>query len=138
MNLSCFNGLLSQLGKSVGNKFRELEGEAHNLAKHDALRHSLDLMRILEANHPAEEEKITLRQLVLTRQGLGESVVNYIDRWLEIAYKGEDPSPRNMWIRLCLHSLHHDFRILAIGEYFKNFEELALFMETVEDHVLFL
>ena len=42
-----------------------------------------------------------------------------------------------MWITLCLHSLHHDFWILAIGEDFGNFEELAMFMETVEDHVPF-
>lgn len=93
-------------------------------------------MRILKAYHSVEEEKITLRQLVLMHQGPGESIVSYIDRWLKMAHRCEDP-PRNMWIRLCLHSLHHDFRILAIGEDFRNFEELAMFMETVEDHVLF-
>ena len=42
-----------------------------------------------------------------------------------------------MWIRLYLHSLHHDFRILVIGEDFRNFEEIAMLMETVEDCVLF-
>ena len=41
-------------------------------------------MRILEAYHLAKEEKISPRQLLLTRQGLGESVVSYIDRWLEL------------------------------------------------------
>ncbi|XXG48040.1 hypothetical protein AAC387_Pa02g2583 [Persea americana] len=94
-------------------------------------------MRILEAYHSAEEEKITLRQLVLTRQGPGESVVSYIDEWLEITYRCEDHPPRNMWIRLCLHSLHHDFRILASVEDFRKFEELAMFMETVEGRALF-
>ena len=67
----------------------------------------------------------------------GESVVSYIDRWLEMIYRCENPPPRNMWITLCLRSCHHDFQILAIREEFENFEELAMFMETVEDRVLF-
>ncbi|XXG82387.1 hypothetical protein AAC387_Pa10g0349 [Persea americana] len=53
-----------------------------------------------------------------------------------MAHRCEDPPPQNMWIRLCLHSLHHDFKILAIGEDFRNFEELAMFMETIEYCVL--
>ena len=94
-------------------------------------------MCILEAYHSVEEEKITIWQLVLTCQGPGESVVSYINRWLEMAYICEDPPPKNMWITLCLYSLHHNFRILAIGEDFRNFEELVMFMETIENHVLF-
>ena len=72
-------------GSLLETKFRQLESETRSSARRDALRRSLDLMRILEAFHSAEEEKITLRQLVLTRQGPGEFVVSYIDRWLEIA-----------------------------------------------------
>ena len=88
-------------------------------------------MRILEAYHSAEEERITLRQLALTREGPGESVIGYIDRWLEMAYRCEDPPLRSMWIRLCIYSLHHDFRMLAIREDFKSFEELTMFMEAI-------
>ena len=94
-------------------------------------------MRILEAYHSADEERITLRQLALTRQGLGESVVGYINRWLELAYKCEDPPIQGMWIRLCLHGLHQYFRMLSIGEDFRNFEELIMFMETIEGRVSF-
>ena len=94
-------------------------------------------MRILEVYHLADEEKITLRQLVLTRQVLGESIVGYIDRWLKMAHMCEDPPLRGMWIKLCLHSLHHNFRMLAIGEDFRNFEELTMFMETIENRVPF-
>ena len=82
------------------------------------------------------KKKITLRQLALTRQGPSGSVVGYIDRWLEITHRCEDPPLRSMWIRLCLHSLHYDFRMLAIGEDFRNFEEMIRYMETIESRIL--
>ena len=77
-------------------EFGRLERETRSPVRRDALRRSLDLMCILEAHHSVEEEKITLRQLALTCQGPGESVVGYIDRWLEMAHKCEDPSSQNM------------------------------------------
>ena len=95
-------------------EFRQLENEVHSSARRVILRRSLDLIRILEAYRSIEEETIIVRQLVLMRQGPGESIVKYINRWLEIARKCKNPPPRNLWITLCLHSLHHDFRILAI------------------------
>ena len=45
-------------------------------------------MRILEAYHLADEERTTLQQLALTCQGPGKSVVDYINRWLEMAPTG--------------------------------------------------
>ena len=61
------------------------KSESRSPARLNDLRHSLDLVRILEAYHLIEEEKITLQQLVLTCQRPGEFVVSYIDRGLEIA-----------------------------------------------------
>lgn len=63
-------------------------------------------------------------------------VINYIDRSLELAHRCKESPPRSMWISLCRHSQHHDFRILSIRKDFENFEEFARFMETIEDHVL--
>ena len=51
----------------------------------------MDLMRILEAYHSADEERITLQQLTLTHHGPGESIVGYKNLWLEMAYMCEDP-----------------------------------------------
>lgn len=93
-------------------------------------------MCILEAYHSTDEERITLRQLALKCQEPGESVGGYINRW-QLTHRCEDPPIQGMWIRLCLHSLHDDFKMLTIREDFRNFEELIMFMETITSRVLF-
>ena len=72
-------------------EFRRLGSKTCSPTRRDDLRRALDLMRILEAYHSVDEERITLRQLALTRQGPGESIVGYINRWLELAYRCGDP-----------------------------------------------
>ena len=54
-----------------------------------------------------------------------------------MAHRCEDSPIRGMWIRLWLHGLHYDFKMIAIGEDFRNFEELIMFMKTIESRVLF-
>lgn len=67
-------------------KFRRLEIETCSLAWRISLRRSLDLICILEAYHLTGEETVIIRQLVLTCQGPGESIVSYINQWLEMAH----------------------------------------------------
>ena len=117
-------------------KLKWLENEARNATRRIALHSSRDLICILKVCHSTNDETVTLRQLILTRQGPNEPTVSYINRWLNMAPKCENNPPQNLWIALCLHSLHHDLRILTIGENFENFEEMSMFMETIEDHVL--
>lgn len=92
-----------------------------------------DLICLLEVCHLEDDETITMRQLILARESPVELARNYINRWLDKAHRCEGPFPRNIWIALCLHSMHQNLRIFAIGEDFENFNEMSRFMSNVEE-----
>eukprot|EP00268_Persea_americana_P065071 TRINITY_DN8633_c0_g1_i3.p1 TRINITY_DN8633_c0_g1~~TRINITY_DN8633_c0_g1_i3.p1 ORF type:complete len:192 (+),score=22.09 TRINITY_DN8633_c0_g1_i3:666-1241(+) len=94
------------------------------------------LVYLLAACHLQDNRRVTLRQLVLTQQRPEELARNYINQWLDLAHKCEDPSYQSMWISLCLQSMHRNLRILTFAEDFETFDEMSRVMSNIKNNIL--
>lgn len=113
-----------------------LKRAPEELARLARLRCMRDLIHIFEMFCLKVDGRVTLRDLVCAKQRPVELARNYFNRWQDMALRCTEAPHRNMWVSLCLHGMHMNLRMFAIGENFETLDELSRFISNVENSIL--